>query len=74
MILRVKVNKQLDGKANGIIESCQEIISELCSIQEWGDFTWRVSDCEELVEDLFREERGNDLQRDLREMMRLVEP
>jgi len=32
-----------------------------------------VSDCEELVEDLFREERGNDLQRDLREMMRLVE-
>mgnify|MGYP004262382601 CR=1 FL=1 len=49
MILRVKVNKQLDGKANGIIESCQEIISELCSIQEWGDFTWRVSDCEELV-------------------------
>ena len=49
MILRVKVNKQLDGKANGIIESCQEIISELCSIQEWGDFTWRVSDCEEFV-------------------------
>ena len=49
MILRVKVKKQLDGKANGIIESCQEIISELCSIQEWGDFTWRVSDCEELV-------------------------
>ena len=44
MILRVKVKKQLDGKANGIIESCQEIISELCSIQEWGDFTWRVSD------------------------------
>ena len=39
MILRVKVKKQLDGKANGIIESCQEIISELCSIQEWGDFT-----------------------------------
>jgi len=31
------------------------------------------SDCEELVEDLFRVERGNDLQRDLREMMRLVE-
>ena len=49
MILRVKVNKQLDGKANGIIESCQEIISELCSILEYGDFTWRVSDCEELV-------------------------
>ena len=49
MILRVKVKKQLDGKANGIIESCQEIISELCSIQEWGDFTWRVSDREELV-------------------------
>jgi len=44
VILRVKVNKQLDGKANGIIESCQEIISELCSIQEWGDCTWRVSD------------------------------
>jgi len=36
VILRVKVKKQLDGKANGIIESCQEIISELCSIQEWG--------------------------------------
>ena len=51
MILRVKVKKQLDGKANGIIESCQEIISELCSIQECGDFTWRVSDCEELVGD-----------------------
>ena len=33
-----------------------------------------VPDCEELVEDLFRGERGNDLQRDLREMMRLVEP
>ena len=49
MILRVKFNKQLDGKANGIIESCQEIISELCSILEYGDFTWRVSDCEELV-------------------------
>jgi len=49
VILRVKVNKQLDGKANCIIESCQEIISELCSIQEWGDFTWRVSDCEELM-------------------------
>ena len=49
MILRVKVNKQLDGKANGIIESCQEIISELCSILEWMDFTWMVSDCEELV-------------------------
>ena len=49
MILRVKVKKQLDGKANGIIESCQEIISELCSIQECRDFTWRVSDCEELV-------------------------
>jgi len=48
VILRVKVNKQLDGKANGIIESCQEIISELCSIQEWVDFTWWVSDCEEL--------------------------
>jgi len=49
VILRVKVNKQLDGKANGIIESCQEIISELCSILEWGDFTWWLSDCEELV-------------------------
>jgi len=45
VILRLKVNKQLDGKANGIIESCQEIISELCSIQERGDCTWRVSDC-----------------------------
>ncbi len=30
-------------------------------------------DCKALVEELFREERGNDLQRDLREMMRLVE-
>jgi len=39
-----------------------------------SDFTWRVPDCEELVEDLFRGERENDLQRDLREMMRLVEP
>ena len=49
VILRVKVKKQLDGKANKIIESCQEIISELCSLQECGDFTWRVSDWEELV-------------------------
>ena len=49
MILRVKVNKQLDSEANGIIESCQEIISELCSILEWVDFTRMVSDCEELV-------------------------
>ena len=51
MILRVKVNKQLDGKANGIIESCQEIISELYSIQEYGEDFLRVSDCEELVRD-----------------------
>ena len=49
MILRVKVNKQLGGKANGIIERCQEIIAELCSIQELEIFTRRVSDCEELV-------------------------
>ena len=49
MILRVKVKKQLDGKANGIIESCQEIISELCSIQECGEDCGGVSDCEELV-------------------------
>ena len=48
MILRVKVNKQLEDKATGIIESCQEIISELCSILEWVDFTWSVSDFEEL--------------------------
>jgi len=39
----------LKGKANGIIEICQEIILELCSIKEWVDFTWRVSDSEELV-------------------------
>ena len=58
MILRLKVNKQLDGKANGIIESCQEIISELCSIQERGDCTWRVSDCEELVGCYSQEKRG----------------
>jgi len=38
VILRVKVNKQLDCEANGIIDSCQEIISELCSILEWGGF------------------------------------
>ena len=50
MILRVKVNKQLGGKANGIIERCQEIIAELCSIQELEIFTRRVSDCEELVD------------------------
>ena len=49
MILRLNFNKQLDGKTNGIIEIFQEIISELCSIQEWGDFTWRLFDCEELV-------------------------
>ena len=29
--------------------------------------------CQAAGEDLFKEERGNDLQRDLREMMRLVE-
>ena len=28
--------------------------------------------CKSVTEELFREERGNDLQRDLREMMRLV--
>tara|TARA_X000001036_G_C20420770_1_gene701035 strand:+ start:73 stop:300 length:228 start_codon:yes stop_codon:yes gene_type:complete len=49
VILHVKVNKQLDGKANGVIENYQEIISELFSIQEWGDCTLRESDCEELV-------------------------
>ena len=37
------------------------------------DITLRVPDCEGLVEDLFRVESGNDLQRDNREMMRLVE-
>ncbi|MDG2063415.1 MAG: hypothetical protein P8L36_00315 [SAR324 cluster bacterium] len=51
MILRVKVNKQLDGKANGIIESCQEIISELCSILEWGYFTWMVGNMDFIVEE-----------------------
>jgi len=51
VILRVKVNKQLDGKANGIIESCQEIISELCSILEWGDFTWMVGNMDFIVEE-----------------------
>ena len=51
MILRLKVNKQLDGKANGIIESCQEIISELCSILEWGDFTWMVGNMDFIVEE-----------------------
>ena len=51
MILRLKVNKQLDGKANGIIESCQEIISELCSILEWGYFTWMVGNMDFIVEE-----------------------
>jgi len=51
VILRVKVNKQLDGKANGIIESCQEIISELCSILEWGYFTWMVGNMDFIVEE-----------------------
>ena len=49
LILRVKIKKQLDCKANRKIESGQEIVSEQCSLQECGDFTWRVSDCEELV-------------------------
>ena len=31
-------------------------------------------DCKAVVEEIFQVERGNDLQRDLREMMRLVEP
>ena len=31
-------------------------------------------DCQAAAEELFREERVNELQRDLREMMRLVEP
>ena len=30
--------------------------------------------CQAAAEELFREERGNELQRDFREMMRLVEP
>ena len=25
------------------------ILLFVCTLQEWGDFTWRVSDCEELV-------------------------
>jgi len=37
-LISYKVSKQLDGKAIGIIESCQEIISELCSIQEWDGY------------------------------------
>jgi len=37
VILSVKVEKQLDRKANRKIESGQEIISELCSLQVW---TW----------------------------------
>jgi UDP-2,3-diacylglucosamine pyrophosphatase LpxH len=51
VILRVKVNKQLDGKANGIIESCQEIISELCSILERGDCAWMVGNMDFIVEE-----------------------
>jgi len=38
LILRVKVKKQLDCKANRKIESCQEIVSEQCSLQECGIF------------------------------------
>ena len=30
--------------------------------------------CKAAAEELIREERGNEIQRDLREMMRLVEP
>ena len=30
--------------------------------------------CQAAAEELFREDRGNELQSDLREMMRLVEP
>jgi len=41
--------------------------------QESGILLGGCLTCEVLVEDLFRGERGNDLQRDLREMMRLVE-
>ena len=57
---------------------CQHLYTfgeEVYFTRMW-DFTWRFSDCEGLVEDLFRGERGkggNDLQRDNREMMRLVE-
>jgi len=43
VILRVKVKKQLDCKAKRKIESGQEIVSEQWSLQECGDFTWRVS-------------------------------
>ena len=62
--------------AHGIegLNVCQSINKiNFFVLQEKKIFTWKVSDCEKLVEDLFRVERGNDLQRDLREMMRLVE-
>jgi len=36
VILIVKVKKKLDRKANRKIESGQEIISELCSLQIWA--------------------------------------
>jgi len=49
VILIVKVKKKLDCEANSKIESGQEIVSEQCSLQEYGNFIWRVSDCEELV-------------------------
>ena len=58
MILRVKVKKQLDCETNSKIESGQEIVSEQCSLQECGDFTWRVSDCEELVRRLVTRNNG----------------
>ena len=50
MILIVKVKKKLDCEANRKIESGQEIISELCSLQVMDMVVWVwVSDCEELV-------------------------
>ena len=56
--------RKVKGKDGVGLSDCEELSGILLGV---------VSDCEELVEDLFREERGNDLQRDLREMMRLVE-
>ena len=44
-----KVKKLLDRNANNKILSGQKIVSQQCSLQECGGFTWRVSDFEELV-------------------------
>ena len=60
-------------------EDCLLRLTEMDGL--WRIYTLRFTNsenffqsCKAAAEELFREERGNELRRDLREMMRFVEP